>query len=109
MARQSRDRSASSGRANQAADGGGGENRRRTRGRERSRSTQSDRGDAPSQPPRKLCAAYKAGNCKEGSKCQQSHDVSAWLKWRDYSMAAKGGGDRSSRSTSSNKRKNRKG
>eukprot|EP00969_Alexandrium_andersonii_P337273 14906686-Alexandrium_andersonii.AAC.1 len=40
---------------------------------------------------------------------RQSHDVAAWLKWRDYSMAAKGGDDRSSRSTSSNKRKNRKG
>eukprot|EP00969_Alexandrium_andersonii_P010884 473836-Alexandrium_andersonii.AAC.1 len=74
MAKQSRDRSASSSRANAAAEGDG-ENRRRTRGRDREKSTDTQRGNPPSQPPRKLCAAYKAGNCKEGDKCQASHDV----------------------------------
>eukprot|EP00969_Alexandrium_andersonii_P362992 15460948-Alexandrium_andersonii.AAC.1 len=74
MAKQSRDRSSSSSRANAAADGGG-ETRRRTRGR--TQSTDNKRAP-PTHPPRKLCAASKAGNCKEGTKCQASYDVAAW-------------------------------
>eukprot|EP00969_Alexandrium_andersonii_P161721 7147785-Alexandrium_andersonii.AAC.1 len=53
---------------------GGGENRRRSRGR--NQSTANKRAP-PSQPPRKLRAAYKAGNCKEGTECSASHDVAA--------------------------------
>eukprot|EP00969_Alexandrium_andersonii_P032335 1411729-Alexandrium_andersonii.AAC.1 len=70
MAMRSRDRSSPSARANAAADGGG-ENCRRSRGR-----TQSNENKCapPTQPPRKLCAAYKAGNCKEETKCLASHD-----------------------------------
>lgn len=34
-------------------------------------------GGAASQPARKVCAFYKRGNCKFGSKCKQSHDLSA--------------------------------
>eukprot|EP00969_Alexandrium_andersonii_P242333 10702575-Alexandrium_andersonii.AAC.1 len=89
MAKQPRDRPSSSSLANAAADGGG-ENRRRTR--TRSQSNES-RLAPPTQPARKLCAAYKAGNCKEGTKCSMSHDVGAWLEWRDYNFAAKGGRD----------------
>eukprot|EP00969_Alexandrium_andersonii_P053457 2350536-Alexandrium_andersonii.AAC.1 len=37
-----------------------------------------------------------------------SHDVGAWLEWRDYNFAARGGGD-SSRSTSNKQRKGHKG
>eukprot|EP00975_Prorocentrum_lima_P033639 7060561-Prorocentrum_lima.AAC.1 len=91
MAKQSRDRSASSNRANVNTEGGG-ENRRRSRAKDRSQSEQADR-RVPSQPARKLCMAYKAGSCKDGTKCQFSHDVAAWLKWRDFNFAAKGGDD----------------
>eukprot|EP00969_Alexandrium_andersonii_P285272 12611029-Alexandrium_andersonii.AAC.1 len=51
MAKQSRDRSGSSSRANAAAEGGG-ETRRRTRGRDRTQSDGTERGNPPSQPPR---------------------------------------------------------
>eukprot|EP00969_Alexandrium_andersonii_P088803 3918523-Alexandrium_andersonii.AAC.1 len=50
MAKQPRDRSASGARANAATEGGG-ETRRRSRGRHNSQSNNSERGDAPSQPP----------------------------------------------------------
>eukprot|EP00969_Alexandrium_andersonii_P087669 3867767-Alexandrium_andersonii.AAC.1 len=87
MAKQSRDRSSSGSRANAAAADGGGENRWRSRNR--SQSNENKRAP-PTQPPRKLRAAYKAGNCKEGTKCSASHDVGAWLEWRDYNFAARG-------------------
>eukprot|EP00969_Alexandrium_andersonii_P062713 2761668-Alexandrium_andersonii.AAC.1 len=63
MAKQSRGRSASGSRANSGAAGGG---KRRTRNRSRSAPNESKRA-TPRQPARKLCAAYKAGNCKEGT------------------------------------------
>eukprot|EP00969_Alexandrium_andersonii_P151060 6679107-Alexandrium_andersonii.AAC.1 len=88
MARQSRNRSSSGSRANAAADGGG-EARRKTRGR--TQSNDSKRAP-PARPPRKLRAAYQAGSCKEGTTCQASHDVAAWVERRDYNFAAEGGG-----------------
>eukprot|EP00969_Alexandrium_andersonii_P190251 8405563-Alexandrium_andersonii.AAC.1 len=63
MAKQSRGRSSSSSRADAAADGGG-ENRRRSRGRTQSN---ENKRAPPTQPLRKLRAAYKAGDCKEGT------------------------------------------
>eukprot|EP00969_Alexandrium_andersonii_P182495 8063438-Alexandrium_andersonii.AAC.1 len=70
VAKQSRDRSSSGSRANAAAVGDG-EIRRRTRAR--SQSNENKRAP-PTQPARKLRAAYKAGNCKEGTKCSMSRD-----------------------------------
>ena len=59
----------------------------------------------PDVAQRKLCAAYKtAAGCLKGADCPASHDMTSWLKWRDYHMAcqvraAVAGGGRSAASS----------
>ena len=42
----------------------------------------------PDAPQRKLCAAFKTqAGCSQGANCPASHDITSWLKWRDFHMA----------------------
>eukprot|EP00969_Alexandrium_andersonii_P136811 6053271-Alexandrium_andersonii.AAC.1 len=59
--------------------------------------------------PHSLLASYvlpiRRAAARRAPKCQASHDVASWLRWRRYNFAAKGGGESSSRSTLGNRRK----